>query len=98
VEVRGSVVLPILLVAVLAGLALSVPLPDWDLPAIRWPDLPAVPWPDWSVPGWLEWLLAHAKHVWPVVLAYLLARREIARRRSQDELRAARAGQPGDED
>jgi hypothetical protein len=110
----AKVVVPILLATVLARLALSVPLPDWDLPRFGWPDLPAIPWPDlpafpwpdlpaiswpeWSVPGWVEWLRDHAKYVWPVVLAYVLARREIARRRSQDELRAARAGRHGDDE
>lgn len=96
----ATVVVPIILVALLARLAFSIPLPDWDLPRIPWPDipwpdipwpdLPQIPWPDLSVPGWLAWLLDHVKYVWPVLLAYVLARGEIKRRRKQDELRADR--------
>lgn len=33
-------------------------------------------------------VLDKAKYVWPIVLAYVLARAEINRRREQDELRA----------
>lgn len=98
----AKVVVPIILVALLARFALSVPLPDWDLPDlpnipwpdlpnIPWPDLPRIPWPDVTLPGWLVWTLDHAKYVWPVVLALVLARGEIMRRRKQDQLRAARA-------
>lgn len=39
------------------------------------------------MPEWLVWLLDKAKYVWPVVLAYVLARREIRRRRQQDQLK-----------
>ena len=93
-----SVVLPLVLVALLARFAMSLPLPDWDLPAIpvpdlpsiAWPDLPDVPWPDWSLPGWATWLLSHASYVWPVVLAVVLAHAEVRRRATQDRLRAAR--------
>lgn len=61
-------------------------LPDWDLP---WP---TIPWPDWSFPAvslpvWMREVLDKAKYVWPVVLAYVLARGEIRRRRHQDQLR-----------
>ena len=35
-------------------------------------------------------MLDHVKYVWPVLLAYVLARGEIKRRRKQDELRADR--------
>jgi len=93
------VLVPILLAALLARVAVSipwpdwdlpsVPLPDWDLPSIPWPDLPSIPWPDWSLPGWLAWVLDNASFVWPVVLAYVLARGEVRRRRQQAERRAA---------
>lgn len=82
-------------------LALSIDLPDlpwpdlpWpDLPAIPWPDLPDIPWPDWHLPeipwpGWVREAAEHAKLVGPVVLAFVLARGEIRRRRSQDARRA----------
>lgn len=108
----AKVLLPFLLAALAARLVLSVPLPDWDLPkipwpdlprvpwpdlpAVPWPDLPSVPWPDWSLPGWLAWVAEHVKYIWPVVLAYVLARGEIKRRRKQDELRAARSRQSED--
>ena len=41
--------------------------------------------------GWLRWLLDKAKYVWPVVLAYVLARAEIKRRREQERRRAEQA-------
>ncbi|MQW77501.1 hypothetical protein GHK92_16635 [Nocardioides sp. dk4132] len=94
----ATVLVPILVAALLARLALTVPWPDWDLPSIPWPDwslpsipwpdLPSIPWPDWSLPGWLAWVLDHASYVWPVVLAYVLARGEVRRRRHQAERRA----------
>ncbi|QDH10688.1 hypothetical protein FE634_21465 [Nocardioides dongxiaopingii] len=98
--------LPILLGLLAVRLAVRVPWPDlpsipWpdlpslpspDLPGVPWPDLPSVPWPDWTLPGWLAWLLDRARYVWPVVLAYVLARREIRRRRVQDEGRGPVAG------
>jgi hypothetical protein len=51
-----------------------------------------------SPPGWVTWTLDHAKFVWPVVLAVVLARSEITRRRKQDELRAARTSRRDDAD
>ena len=66
---------------------ISIPWPDWDLPSIPWPDLD-VPWPDWQLPDlpdWLRELLEKAKYVGPVLLAYVLARAEVRRRRAQDE-------------
>ena len=107
----ATVVLPLLLGLLVVRLAVLVPWPDWDLPSIPWPDLdlPAVPWPDvdlpdvdlpdWQLPGWVRWLLDRAGYVWPVVLAWFLARREVRRRRDQSRLRAelaadTRAGGP----
>ncbi len=95
----AKVVIPLIAAALVARFAFSIPLPHWDLPNlprldlpdIPWPDLPAIPWPDWTLPGWLGWILEHAKYVAPIVVAVLLARAEIRRRRKQDELRAQRA-------
>lgn len=102
----AKVVVPILLAALVARIAVSLPLPDVNLPDLPWPDLPSIPWPslpsiawpdlpwpDWSLPGWLSWLLDNVHFVWPVVLAYVLARREIKRRAKQDRLRAERLRQ-----
>ncbi len=100
----ATVVVPIVLATLLARLAFTVPWPDWDLPGIPWPSwhlpripwpdwhLPSIPWPDWHLPGWLSWLLSHARYVWPVLLAYGVARADIRRRRRQDELRGGDAG------
>ncbi|WP_244930432.1 hypothetical protein [Nocardioides sp. W7] len=96
----AKVVVPILLAVLVARFAVAIPWPDWDLPSIPTPDLPSIPWPDlpwpsisWpdvSVPGWVEWLLDKVKYVWPIVLAIVIARTEIQRRRKQDELRQQR--------
>ncbi|UMG94557.1 hypothetical protein [Nocardioides sp. TF02-7] len=100
----AAVAVPILLAALLARLAFSIDLPDlpwpdlpripWpDLPAVPWPDLPSVPWPDWSVPGWVREVLSYLKYVWPVVLAFVVARGEIRRRRREAERREAAASE-----
>lgn len=96
----AKVVVPIVLSLLVVRFAVSLPWPSvpWpsiDLPSIPWPDLPSVPWPDLpdvpvpdvSVPGWVEWALEHVKYVWPVVLAFVLARAEVKRRRQQAERR-----------
>ncbi|MBA2954798.1 hypothetical protein GON03_10715 [Nocardioides sp. MAH-18] len=86
----AKVVLPILLTVLLARFALSLPLPSIDgpdLPSLPLPDLPDLP--DWSLPGWVEQAIGVVKYVWPVVLAYVLARSEINRRRRQDEERGS---------
>lgn len=96
----GKVVVPIIAAVVITWLLSRVSLPDWDLglPAIPWPDLPSIPWPQlpWpsislpsvDVPDWLRRLLDKVKYVWPILLGLWLARREMRRRRQQDELRA----------
>jgi hypothetical protein len=56
-------------------LAISVPWPDVDLP-------------DWQVPDWVGRLIDRVKYVWPVALAWVLARWEIKRRREQEALKA----------
>ncbi|WP_121254335.1 hypothetical protein [Nocardioides ferulae] len=94
----AGILLPLLLAAVVARFVISLPWPDipWpDLPRIPWPDLPdlpGIPWPDWSLPdwslpGWVRELLDAAGFVWPVLLAIVVARAEIRRRRKQDALR-----------
>lgn len=107
----ATVVVPILVTLLLARLAFSIswPWPDWDLPRIPLPDLPdlpdipwpSIPWPDLpdlSLPGWVREALDKAKYVWPIVLAYVLAKSEINRRRKQDALRAElREGSKGDD-
>lgn len=101
----AKVVVPILVGLLVVRFAVNLPWSDWnlpDLPSIPTPDLPSIPWPsipwpdlpDVSVPGWVQWLLDKVKYVWPVVLAYVLARAEIKRRRQQDERRQ----QQGSED
>lgn len=96
----AKVVVPLVLGLLAVRFAVSIPWPDLplpdlpDLPRIPWPDLPGVPWPDLPdlrLPGWVRWLLDKAKYVWPVVIAYVLARAEVNRRRKQDELRRAQA-------
>lgn len=97
----GKVLGPIIAAVVIAWLLSRVSWPDWDIP---WPDLdlpslPSIPWPeipwpnlrldiDWEAPAWLRWVLDKVKYVWPVLLGLWLARREMRRRRQQDELRA----------
>ena len=90
----ARVVVPILLAGLAVRFAVSLPWPDWHvpLPDLPSPDLPSIPlpdWhlPDWTLPGWARWILEHAHFVWPVILAFVLARAEIRRRRQQDERR-----------
>lgn len=88
----AKVVVPIVLATLLARFAFSLPWPDWhlptpDLPSVPSLPLPSIPLPDWSLPGWVRWTLDKATYVWPVVLAFVLARAEINRRRQQDERR-----------
>ncbi|MET1008274.1 MAG: hypothetical protein ABWX96_22195 [Propionibacteriaceae bacterium] len=103
----AKVVVPLVLIFLLSKLALSVDWPDlpripWpDLPQIPWPDIawpsipwPNIPWPDWSLPALPEWVrevLDKLKYVWPVIVAFVLARAEVDRRRKQDALKAQRS-------
>lgn len=93
----AGVVVPIVLIALLVRLADRIPWPDLpniprpDLPSIPWPSIPwpDIPWPDVALPGWVEPLADSAKYVVPVVVAFVLARAEIRRRRQhQDEASA----------
>lgn len=90
----GKVVVPIVVAALIAQIAIRVPWPSIpfpDLPSIPFPDLPSLPsiplpdWdlPDWSLPGWLLWIIGHAKYVVPIIVAFVLAQAEIRRRRDQ---------------
>lgn len=88
----ARVVVPILLAVVGARFAFSLDLPTPDLPSLPRPGLPSLPLPSAPLPEWepphrLLWLLDKAKYVWPIVLAYVIARAEIRRRRQQDEKR-----------
>lgn len=102
-----GVLVPLLVVWLLGRFALpAIPWPDWDLPRIPWPDLPSIPWPqidlpqipwpdwqlDWTPPAWLAWIRDHAKYVTPVVVAFVVARAEVRRRRRQRELREEPTG------
>jgi hypothetical protein len=96
----AKVVVPLVLGLLAIRFAVSIPWPDLplpnlpDLPRVPWPDLPEIPFPDLPdlrVPDWVRWLLDKVKYVWPIVIAYVLARAEINRRRKQDELRRAQA-------
>ncbi|MEV7430862.1 hypothetical protein AB0N29_14675 [Nocardioides sp. NPDC092400] len=78
----------------------SIPWPDLpDLPSIPWPDvprpdLPSIPLPDLpDLPGWVERVVDVLGYVWPVALAFLLARGEVNRRRKRDQ-EAERPEQP----
>ncbi len=96
----ARVVVPIIVAIMLARLAFRIPLPDWDLPDLPWPNLPDLPWPDLpsphlpdvDLPGWVTWLLDKAKYVVPVLIAIGLAQGEVKRRQKQDRLRAELRG------
>jgi hypothetical protein len=82
------ILVPILLTVLGLRLAVSIPwphLPLPDLPSVPWPDVPAPDLPDWQLPGWLQWLLDKASYVWPVVLAVVVARAEVQRRRRRSD-------------
>ncbi|MDN4160868.1 hypothetical protein [Nocardioides abyssi] len=78
----------------------SIPFPD--LPRIPWPDLPSIPWPDLpslpDLPAWVERVLDVLGYVWPVALAFLLARGEVRRRRKRDEQARAEHDGAGERD
>ena len=89
----GGIVAGVATAALVAWLASfiawpDIPWPDIRLPRVPWPDIdvPDIPWPDVTLPGWLRWLLDKAKYVVPVVIAYLVGRREVRRRHRRDRL------------
>jgi len=95
----AKVLVPLVLGLLAVRFVVDLPWPSWDVP---WPEitLPAIPWPQipwpridlpaWHAPAWLSWVLEHVRYVWPVLVALVLAKNEIARRRKQDALRAGR--------
>lgn len=100
----AKVVGGLLAVWLLAQVVVRVPWPDWNLPAISWPDLPSIPWPDlpaipwpdvdlpnFSTPPWLQ-------YVAPVLVAVAVALYEVRRRRQQDERRRRAREQRSDDD
>lgn len=97
----GTIVVPVVAALIGAWVAARISWPDLGLPAIPWPELPSIPWPEipwpsiplpsWDAPDWLRWIVDRIRYVWPVLLGLWLARREMNRRREQDELRARMA-------
>lgn len=96
----AAVIAPVVLAWLFARVAIpQIPWPQITLPSIPWPDIPwpdipwpQIPWPDYSlpeIPEWLRRLLRLAGYVWPIVLAALLARSEVTRRRRQDAAKEA---------
>ena len=82
----AKVLVPILLTFLTVHLAINIPWPHVpfpDLPSVPWPDVPTPDLPDWHVPDEVWWVLDKAKYVWPVVVAYVIARAEIKRRRDR---------------
>lgn len=105
----AAIVIPIAGIWLLTQLLGLIPWPDVDLPDIPWPsidlpDLPDVPLPDINLPsidlpeapGWLKQLAEAAKYVAPVVIAFVVARGEIRRKKRVDERRDDMTGAPGD--
>lgn len=104
----AAVLAPVLLAWLVAKVVVpqipwpDIPWPDIPLPQVPWPDIPwpqipwpQIAWPDWTlpeVPERLRRVLRVAGYVWPVVLAAVLARSEITRRRRQDADKAAEGG------
>ena len=76
-----ALLLQLLLRPVLAWLARLLP----DVPDIPWPavDVPSIPWPDLpdvSLPAWLLAVLGTAKYWVPILIAVVLAVREVRRK------------------
>lgn len=96
----AGVSIPILLIWLLSMVSWpSIPWPDINLPSIPWPDLPSIPWPDidlpaipWpdvdlpSLPAWTEPV---RKFLVPVLIAFLIARGEVKRRRKAEEKKSS---------
>lgn len=102
----AKVVVPVLLGLLVVRFAINLPWPHWnipwpdiELPRISWPDIPwpEIPWPDvdapnWQVPEWVRWVAKTMGYGWPVLLALVLAKLEVDRRREQDALKAELKG------
>ena len=61
-----------------------------DLPRIP---LPSLPLPDVTVPDWVRTVLESKKYWMPILVAVLVARAEVRRRRRRDEQDAERVDQ-----
>ncbi|MBT0769123.1 hypothetical protein KIH74_09350 [Kineosporia sp. J2-2] len=96
----AGVLLPIALIWLLKRITWrpDINLPTIDLPRIPWPHID-VPWPEINLPDLpnlpnlpdLPDLPGWSQYVWPVLLAFGVARAELRRRRQQDEKRRAAA-------
>jgi hypothetical protein len=103
---RTGAALAVVLLAIGAswiGRQLLELLPDVDLPDVNLPrvlpeiDLPDIPWPSINLPDLPdlpEWVAAISPFVIPVVIAAIIARGELKRRRAQLERRQAEAHEP----
>lgn len=87
VVAAGKVLFPLLGLGALVRLLLAlvprpdVDLPDIDLPSPPWPDIPLPDLPDLpEVPGWVRAVLAATKFWVPVLIAAVVAVREVRRR------------------
>ncbi|NHC12332.1 hypothetical protein [Motilibacter deserti] len=76
----------------------SIDIPTFDLPSLPLPrlpqlDLPELPvpdLPDLALPGWISAILASLKWWTPLVVAAVVAAREVKRRRAKEQARAER--------
>lgn len=93
----------------LTRLLALIPWPDWSFPSLPSPDLPSIPWPDLpsidlpsipfpelpTLPAWVGEVLDALFFVLPVIIAFVLARAEIRRRREQLQRHRGRAEADG---
>lgn len=91
------VIAPLVIGLLVVRFALSMPWPQWsvswpnlDMPWIPWPEIPwpSVHLPNWEPPSWARWVARTLRHGWPVLLALVIAKIEIDRRREQDARKA----------
>ncbi len=60
-------------------------LPDWDLPSIPLPSVPLPDWPDWELPAWVHVVLDSKRYWFPILVAVVIATREVRRRKQRQE-------------
>jgi hypothetical protein len=91
------VIAPLVMGLLVVRFALTLPWPQWsvawphlDMPRIPLPDIPwpGVHLPNWEPPQWARLVARTMRYGWPVLLALVVARIEIDRRREQDARRA----------